>query len=110
VSDYSATMMIIDGCLVVADADDTLLVHDDLWRQFERNDDDRPGAARIDTVDFPLGGPAKRLEFGLADNGLGRLAYRYVCFVPQGGPVVTPSGENIVRAPAGVHVLERITT
>lgn len=91
-SAYTATLLIVNGCIICTQADDVILVTDELWRQFEAGGDDRPGAATITEQDG-----AKVLAFGLAETevGLGRLSYRWVCFVPQAH---------------GWHVLERITT
>jgi hypothetical protein len=80
--DYSATLALVDGRVIVTQADEVILVIDSLWRELEQVDE-RPGAPVIsDHV----------LSFGLVGEGLGRLSYRYVCFVPT----------------SGHHVLERI--
>ena len=86
-SDNTAVVVMRDGYQVVEQADDILLVSDELWRQMEGTEFASPelGHAVIDR---------QVLTFGTPDQGLGRLSYRWLAFIPQ----------------AGTHVLERIKT
>jgi len=85
---HAATVLNVDGRLVVTHADDVLWMTDELWKKIV---DGTPtavvvastGGARVDD---------DVLRFGTAGAGLGRLAYRYL-------------GRDLGH---GMHVLERI--
>lgn len=67
---YSATLMLIDGRIVVTEADDTLWIADEIIHAARDPDRvHRPGDLDID---------GDLITFGTAGEGLGRLSYRII--------------------------------
>jgi hypothetical protein len=72
---YSATVLNVEGRNVVTEADELIYVHDDLWEEITSGRlAEAPGGPVLD---------GDVLSFGMPDEGIGRVQYRYVRHDPE---------------------------